>query len=371
MPVTFAVSPVAAEAVYEYEYEPMTDAEILAEACMVQFPLCKELLQSSITTEERASLYPRTNGFVRTVLDAYAMHHHLILRPDDVWIAILTQLCFYVNAHAEELRGHFVAHDGKKELILMTRKIHENVVDSTLVEWILPDFSTTTTKDRTVSAIVMMSTLKEYFEYEMQITCGIPTVTLLGTKDDWQALLRRLDRLPTLGAEPAAWALMLRPILRRFLAVFDNPEQPDLDFWRSVVYQHDEDCGEDNISGWLTAFCVWDNEGVWKAGKLPDRPEMHDGDSAAGNRESSLGTIEMQIRDTGKYVLDGVPYFTISVEKIPAGYCEVDVTVDDNGIRLKCNMTAGHVASKVLSCDPDGEKNTVMPSAQWFIYEKW
>ena len=53
---------------------------------------------------------------MHTALEAYYTHHHLILRPDDVWFAILTQISFYINAHAEDLCSIFVAHDGKKEL---------------------------------------------------------------------------------------------------------------------------------------------------------------------------------------------------------------------------------------------------------------
>ena len=34
------------------------------------------------------------------------------------------------------------------------------VVDKTLVEWILPDFTTTTVKDTTICAVLMMSSLK-------------------------------------------------------------------------------------------------------------------------------------------------------------------------------------------------------------------
>lgn len=105
-----------------------------------------------------------------------------------------------VNAHAEELRKHFVAHEGKKELKITmggTRHsvdfgavaqtfadlLHENVrptssplcaylyladmsmrrgqlVDREFRSWVLPDFTTTTANDRTISAVVMMSTLK-------------------------------------------------------------------------------------------------------------------------------------------------------------------------------------------------------------------
>lgn len=32
------------------------------------------------------------NGFVDTAISAYSNHHHLRIRPDDVWCAILSQL---------------------------------------------------------------------------------------------------------------------------------------------------------------------------------------------------------------------------------------------------------------------------------------
>ncbi|KAF8320291.1 hypothetical protein DL93DRAFT_2073807 [Clavulina sp. PMI_390] len=35
--------------------------------------------------------------------------------PDDVWHALLSQFSLYVQANAETLRKHFVAHEGKKE----------------------------------------------------------------------------------------------------------------------------------------------------------------------------------------------------------------------------------------------------------------
>ena len=44
------------------------------------------------------------------------------------------------------------------------------VVDKTLVEWILPDFTTTTTTDMAICSIVMMSTLQSYVAYLARIT---------------------------------------------------------------------------------------------------------------------------------------------------------------------------------------------------------
>ncbi len=154
-------------------------------------------------------------------------------------------------------------------------------MDSTLVEWILPDFTSTTWHDRTIGSMVMMSTLKacvspehvalpshspkflrhRYFEYFVSIVCGIPTVTLEGEKADWEEIHRRLYRLYELGDEPSVWADMLRPILSRFVDAFDG--NPDVQFWEHIAYRSTVSCGELALSGWITAFCLWSPEGKW------------------------------------------------------------------------------------------------------------
>ncbi len=73
-----------------------------------------------------------------------------------------------------------------------------------------------------------------------------------------------------------------------------------------------------------------------------------------------------------EYTLDGVPYFTIAIGSIPAGYCEVDVTLDDNGKVFDCMMVAGHVAS-AWSSSPNagpGAFDTISPAPQWFMFVK-
>ncbi|KAM0177292.1 hypothetical protein ACHAPC_008865 [Botrytis cinerea] len=76
------------------------------------------LIQSTLTEEIASKILPAGNGLVHTCLEAYNQHRHLVLRPDDIWIAIVTQFSFYVNKHSEELRSFFVAHEGKKDLVV-------------------------------------------------------------------------------------------------------------------------------------------------------------------------------------------------------------------------------------------------------------
>ncbi|KIJ43834.1 hypothetical protein M422DRAFT_252745 [Sphaerobolus stellatus SS14] len=61
---------------------------------------------------------PRSNGFVDTILEAYNRQHNLIMRPDDIWVAILSQLSLYINTNSEELRKVFVQQEGKVKLEL-------------------------------------------------------------------------------------------------------------------------------------------------------------------------------------------------------------------------------------------------------------
>jgi hypothetical protein len=129
---------------------------------------------------EAEPFLPASNDFVNTVLEAYNMHYHLVIRLEDVWFSILVQLNVYINAHAEELRSMFVAHSGQKKIILypathpisgngafgvdwaevlyeMIKEAKEHMVDPSLREWFMPAFITTTKVDQSTASIVCVS----------------------------------------------------------------------------------------------------------------------------------------------------------------------------------------------------------------------
>jgi hypothetical protein len=214
-------------------------------------------------------LFPDSNGFVHAAMNAYNQHYHLKIRPEDIWLAILTQLSSYINGHAEELRGSFVAFEGKKELEIkydlpsrhnvpwdhfattMTGLLQQNVVDPELRSWIMPAFSTTTETDTIIASIVMMASLQKYFDFKCRVCCGIPSVTLLGEKADYELILQRLDKLRSYGEEPTLFANLLTGILKRFVQSFDDPKGVDvLDFWNRIVTAWHMGSGMDYYSGW-------------------------------------------------------------------------------------------------------------------------
>jgi hypothetical protein len=99
-----------------------------------------------------------------------------------------------------------------------------------------------------------------YFTYTMHALCGIPSITLLGEKSDYESLVARLDKLATLGREPHTVARLLWPILTNFVNVFDAP--PVMDFWSKICH-YQAGCGGGDVGGWISAFSVWNTGGKW------------------------------------------------------------------------------------------------------------
>lgn len=78
MPVTFAVSPVAPCEIRTHGNQ--TPMQILQQACNPPPNDMAALLQCSIDRDEHRTLFPDSNGFVHAVMNAYATHHHLVIR---------------------------------------------------------------------------------------------------------------------------------------------------------------------------------------------------------------------------------------------------------------------------------------------------
>ncbi|PYI02090.1 hypothetical protein BO78DRAFT_400814 [Aspergillus sclerotiicarbonarius CBS 121057] len=325
--------------------------EMFQKACPRLFQRSDGVLQSSFPEQPR-HITPDENGFVRAVWKAYSHHHHLVLRPDDVWCAILVQLGFYINAHAESLRSHFVTHQGQKELevrasgtlntvnvgllaIQMTNLIKENIVDPELHAWIMPSFTTTTQSDEIVAAVLMMGTFQKYFTYTMCLLCGIPTVTLQGEREDWVNLLAKLERIPSLGTEPAQFASLLEPILKNFVASFDHPDSPELfNFWNTCVH-HQWGSGSSSLSGWITAFCFWDQNGEPLPGRL-----------ASDTR-----------------------FLSVDTDDIPPGLASVPVRLIDNNVTIRTRMVAGLVGIEATS-GPNSTLDSIRPYSGWWMFKE-
>jgi len=304
------------------------------------------------------------NGFVNAIVSCYNSHHDLILRPDDVWLAIMVQFGSYVENTAETLRETFVSHQGQKELVVqgdgnlftadydalglaMSTQIAANIKDPSVRDWVMPKFTTTKPVDRVVGSIVLMAAMKKYFTYKTELSCGLPHVTLEGTVEDWEELERRADRLVEFDTESGymkKWHAMLSPVLAEFTQSAKGT--PELDWWARVCNHLGGGSGPSYLSGWITVFCVFHDSGKW----VGDQKRMR------SNWGKGFYTSECSFAPEGWPVING--------SDIPNGYCNVDVTVDDHGTVYKCEMMAGHRSFVVKN------KTQIQPQVSWILHVK-
>jgi hypothetical protein len=207
------------------------------------------------------------NALALAAHDAFYMHHPLRLTPDAVWFTLAQGFATHVGLHAETLRKRFVKHEGKVKLVVERRdfflgqpnpwpeafaafsdQIASHV--GRLRDLVVADFSTTGPLERAASEVVLMDTFQAYFEYVMMCGCGIPSVVLEGTPDDWRSVRRRAAMLSEFGLEH--WTNALLPVLDEIVRSAEG--SADRAFWRSF-FRYQSGSGPSELTGWiLTLF---------------------------------------------------------------------------------------------------------------------
>lgn len=333
----------------------------LAQCCYRDYPGPDRCIQASSLTPSDLygqGIHPSSSGLVRSAIEAWGQHSHLVLRPDDFWTQILVQLNFYMTKNGESLRDLFVSHAGRQSIVIASETnwedilaclqvaLQERVKTPWLSEWIQGGFSTSTPADELSYIVLMMGMMSSYFTYSADNTCGIPSITLLGTQQDWQRLANKIERLGDFGDEPEAYRERLRPILTRIVSTFDDPSTVEIrDFWDQMVHakvKHDSTCGRPalqyTVSGWLLSLFYW---------KI----------SGAVNERFAQG-----LGHTGKpgpLSFDGVRYGEAFLEELPVGYAKVRcMPLSASGVKGSKErdrwLVAGNVAKRIVDGAPQG-----------------
>lgn len=274
----------------DYEFA-LTNGGEIARLCM-RPPMDKILDEAEKNNSLVASSFANENNleyqgegpFFSTLVTAYANHMSVTLSPDMVWLLISQGFACYVDHHAEELRSLFVDHDGKMALTVYGNDIlfedtdwpkligtFASLIDENtrggIAQVITADFSTTGPVERVASQITLMKSMEHYFECEFVTTCGIPSITLKGTPEDWQRVLEKTQKLSQYGLD--GWVKELEPILTEFIRAAEG--HPNQRFWQCIVKKIREDelraagdgCGDETeptiLDGWfLKLYPDWD-----------------------------------------------------------------------------------------------------------------
>ena len=220
------------------------------------------------------------------LLKAWCQHRPVVLTPDSIWLIICQQFSHIVNENPEQYRGVLVKHEGKKELQVKSNDLFSEQADwggligrftaeidkytnNDLATTLVADFSTTGTDERIASEVTLMDVVKPYFAYTaIYAVCGIPSITLTGTPDDWRKVLDKTRALEAFGL--GRWTSELEPILKEFVKAAEG--QPDYWFWKDIVCKtrprtiQGPVCAKrqpklTKFDGWFLKFFPYDNKG--------------------------------------------------------------------------------------------------------------
>ena len=204
---------------------------------------------------------------------AFADHRRLVLSPDIVWLMISQGFATHIRINAEEFRKDLVNFKGKKELEVRRDGFRlgspdndwSGVIDEfsskiktnkNLEEIIIGDFSTTDAIALTAYQLAHMDSVSKYFDYSMSTLCGIPEITLEGTTEDWEKILKNVELLK--DYKLGKWVNGLKPILQQFVNA--SKGEVNKDFWQSIYKIHEESGGP-YITGWLLNFFPYTDKG--------------------------------------------------------------------------------------------------------------
>lgn len=289
------------------------------------------------------------HAFFSALHAAFVDHRPFMMSPDMVWLLIAQGFSDHVNEHAEEMRSHFVSHTGKKELVVSRddfskgsiknpwgNVFHEfsmhikSEIGEVNHELIVGRFSTTGSVERAANEVVLMESMKSYFEYVLKTLCGIPEIRLEGTPEDWSQLAKKTEKLGDVF-ELQWWTEQLLPILETITA--HSKGQGDPAFWKNI-YKWNDMSGGSHISGWITNFV----------------PYIHTGN---GCRKNSHITDKCRDERSG-----------IKTTYLPSGLSKVPFIWKYLGATYKMDFIAGFT-----SFSQDRSSFTVRPKIGWAVRE--
>ena len=292
------------------------------------------------------------DNFFRFMVEAYADHRPIALSPDIIWNLIAQGFCQHVNNNPEALRDRIVYHEkGKIKLTITTNEeLHspnvkwdelldafdKQIAESTknnLADVMRGDFSTTDKTARIVSQMTLMSSVKAFFDYSViYVKCGIPSITLEGTPEDWLKVRNKAIQLRKYDLD--WWLIDLIPILNEFFQASQGNVHKA--FWRNIVKK-------DRPEKFVGGGCSWG-----------DRPTELDG-----------WFLKLMPYDRkGKRTPNKVSY---EYDDMPSQVINVDFMYKnlETNTTTPMEMLCGFVGIEV-----DSTTNAMRPKLGWMVCEK-
>ena len=237
-----------------------------------------KMLFYSIDTKENQFFNSKCKSLIQGLILAYKNHYPITITPDMIWLLIEQGFVRYMKKYKDKVRENFVNFSGKKELKIekvgltpttskeedwqgiideFVQQIEENV-GKEIIDNLKSDFSTTSSPTKIASKITIMSAFKEYFSYKLRmLACGISSISLEGSLEDWEKIKYKLEYLSTKGLE--WWTKHLIPIIDNIILTKKLYTEKKIlneeliDFWKKMIRLKREGgiYIPDVINGWI------------------------------------------------------------------------------------------------------------------------
>lgn len=210
----------------------------------------------------------KMHAVIETLHYAFAQHRPVSISPDIIWLMICQGVTQHVNLHSEELRSSIVTFDSTQEIRIQADHLIKGNSNNnwgqlipsfsdSIKHFVYPawynsyaqSFSTTDSIDQFSFQVALLNSVDHYFDFYAETECGIPSITLTGTTEDWRKIENKVDEFKQFGL--ADWVTELKPILHQFVQASQGAI--DLKFWGDI-YKVKEDCANIYVSGWIMKF---------------------------------------------------------------------------------------------------------------------
>jgi len=211
--------------------------------------------------------YYKHRNFLEYLELAYNHHYGIVIRPDDFWYIILTEIASQIKQTPDNYRSLFTtAEEGKTEIIIQNGdpvNMNFNTLINALKEVVptnvdvfLPTFSTSTPLSKLAFYASFADMVSPYYNYSM-LLCGISKVKVLGSPEEYDKMWSALVKLVGIFKDDEVLQPYLTQSLNVFSEIVRSVKKPDAKFWKEIFTL--KKCGSGSevmVNGWITKLFI-------------------------------------------------------------------------------------------------------------------
>jgi hypothetical protein len=223
------------------------------------------------------------NGFLTTCTLAYKYHGDLELWSEHIKLLVLQAFSLHIKENSHKFRSMLVSHDNKKTIEIRRddfikpisvnqcqaldgqvkgannpwpevfqqfgKALQNDTKDKLLVDMILQTSQTTTISTQVASNIVLMDTFQKYYDYSMMTACGIKTIILKGSVEDWKNIRTLINYIEKFDFK--WYTSKIIPVIDKFIRASEG--NVNVEFFQNMV-KKSGGSGGPYYSGWIKYF---------------------------------------------------------------------------------------------------------------------